>query len=83
MTTEENPTISATVEADGEVMIGAADVVAWLRTWATRYQRGDRGGPRVMRKGAHDALHEMADSLQRAYIDGCADEVLETWRPIP
>ena len=83
MTDEENPTITATVEADGEVMIAAADVVAWLRACATKYRRGDLGGPRLMRKGAHDALHEMADSLQRAYIDGCADEVLETWRPIP
>ena len=75
--------ISATVESDGEVMIGAAGVVAWLRDNAVHYDSGRRGGSRCAQRAARQALTEMADALQENYISACADEVLDRWEPWP
>jgi hypothetical protein len=71
--------IDFTMEDDGQVMLAASGLVDYLRVCAEHYGTGRRGGPRLMRKGAHDALQEVADALQSAYIDAAADRLTDTW----
>lgn len=75
--------IDATVEADGTVLLNAAHVVAWLHHLAEHYGDGHQGGTQQMRRGARLALTETAEHMQSAYVDACADEVLDGWRPTP
>ena len=75
--------ITMTVEHDGTVLLNAAEVVQWLKDRAQGFGDGERGGTPTLRRGAMLALNEVAESLEGAYIDAAADEVLENWRPMP
>jgi hypothetical protein len=71
--------IALTVEDDGQVMIAASEVISWMRECAEWYGTGKAGGPRLMQKGACDALTETADSLESACIGVAADALTRVW----
>lgn len=71
---DEQPTITTTVEHDGAVMLNAADMVAWLRYMADYFGDGKHGGTLRARAAARDAINKTADSLQSGYVNACADD---------
>lgn len=71
--------IDTGMDADGAVMMNAGHVVAWLRWCAATYLSGEVGGSPAERRAAHAAVDAIADGIESAYIDACANAATQLW----
>jgi hypothetical protein len=77
--TEHGEVIDAEVTSEGQVLIAAAETVAFLRRCAEHYASGGSGGSEDMQRGAEQALRRTADDLQTECIDVAADALTDRW----